>query len=185
MYRWTASCCHYTHSQEMLDGCPCLLGTVHVCLAPCSCDPQGSLGDVSCYFIWYNTWYYIALLCVARCRHDWGLRTDQSTWLVKLSILNHNTRYYIALTFWSGSTICTRTLHRASALSSGSPQLHLWWLLQTMSHALIGLGPRPASQLGVHAIYSFHKLILSAARCSSHTQLLCTYMCLGGGGGGG
>ena len=31
-----------------------------------------------------------------------------------------------------------------------------WWLLQTMSHALIGLGPRPASQLGVHAAYSFH-----------------------------
>ena len=103
----------------------CLLGTVHVCLAPCSCDPQGSLGDVLCYFIWYNTWYYIALLCVARCRHDWGLRTDQSTWLVKFSIPNHNTWYYIALTFWSGSTICPHTLHPASTLRSGSPQLHL------------------------------------------------------------
>ena len=117
------------------------------------------------------------LLCVARCRHDWGLRTDQSTWLVKFSIPNHNTWYYIALTLWSRSTICPHTLHPASLYAVG----HLsctWWLLQTMSHALIGLGPRPASQLGVHAAYSFHSY--SQPEGVPPTYSCCVHMCLEG-----
>ncbi len=125
VYRWTASCCHSTHSQEMLDRCPlsawhrsCLLGTMQL---------WSSRQPGWCIMLLYLVQHMVlhCLLCVARCRHDWGLRTDQSTWLVKFSIPNHNTWYYIALTFWSGSTICPHTLHPASALCSGSPQLHL------------------------------------------------------------